>query len=175
MVPPCASPLPISWRGTELSFPNRIIAAWDEGGGKLRSSPGMITHSHIVLQFSDYWDTETDAQAGVTHWYNTPNSNRMWATSRSFLSQRAVGQVNLESVSSQPCRIKEGWEAKTNGEWNTRYIQKVDNKQRKRQSQRDTDHKKKRQVENTKAGDFTGSLKRGVTLRGSAFLPLKHW
>ena len=83
----------------------------------------MITRSHTVLQFSDYRDDETHTHTHththtnknmqrVTHWNETANSNRMWATSRSFLWQRAVGQVNCRSVSSQPYRIKNRTQSK---------------------------------------------------------------
>lgn len=80
------------------------------GGKKLRSSLRTIRLSHIVLQFSDYRDTETQTQTRIckeSHGEkNTTNSNCARATSRSFLSERAVGQVNFQGVSSQPHGIK---------------------------------------------------------------------
>lgn len=48
----------------------------------------------------------------VTHWNVAANSNRMWTTTRSFLWQRAVGEVNRQSVSSQLYRKKEKDEEK---------------------------------------------------------------
>lgn len=93
-----------------VQFPNRIITAQNEGGKKLRSSLRTIRLSHIVLQFSDYRDTETQTQTRIckeSHGEkNTTNSNCARATSRSFLSERAVGQVNFQGVSSQPHGIK---------------------------------------------------------------------
>lgn len=83
----------------------------------MRSSLRTIRLSHIVLQFSDYRDTETQTRiCKESHGEkSSTNSNCARATSRSFLSERAVGQVNFQGVS----RNKEGRAAKGNRETET--------------------------------------------------------
>lgn len=66
---PVPLPLPISWLGTEVSLPNRIIIAWDGGGeGCMRTSNSMITLSRTP-RFTIQWlqkQTNTEAHRETT-------------------------------------------------------------------------------------------------------------
>ncbi len=166
MVPPCASPLPITWRGTVPSFPNRIITAWDKGGKKWRSFPQMITRSHMVLQFSDYGATETHihTQTGICKESYTKQQTQTVCElhqGHSFDSElwdKLTARASHHSLTEQ--RERHGAKRKRETE-----ILDWADKQRKRpvkrQSQREWDKKKERQGENEKGEGFielAGSL-----------------
>lgn len=58
----CLSPAHLlTWYSAVAPKQNYHRVGWG-GGEKWRSFPQMITHSHMVLQFSDYRDTHTHMQ-----------------------------------------------------------------------------------------------------------------
>lgn len=87
----------LTWYSAVVPKQNYHCMGWGggwRGGGRWgeRSFSQMITHSHMVLQFSDYRDTdkhtythEQEYAKSRTRWNSMANWNHMWAsTSRSF-------------------------------------------------------------------------------------------
>lgn len=145
MVPPCASPLPISRCGTVPSFPNRVITAWDKGGvGTETLRPDDNTHTWFYnsviterhkqeyAESHDGMKQQTQTLCGLQHRV-IPFDSELWEK----LTTRASHHSFTEK--------RERWRETRKRGWNT--SQRVTNKRKrrvKRQSQRERDKKETR-------------------------------